>query len=157
MSRRSEVVTTAIVLAALVTASSAFAQWGEGGQAIEQGEATGMQSRTLSQVFDEVRGHDFEPNNTPRETSRGIGDLSDDAWRVRVLAIRDLVRLGRNDAKPLIEAVVDANRHVRHVAVAALGVLGVPAASDALLEALTDDPEPHRSRTGRPGAGPDRS
>lgn len=90
------------------------------------------------QVLDRVRNHDFEDNSG----YKGVGDLTDDAWRVRTLAIRDLVRIGSDAVTILTVGLHDRNRHVRHVCVTVLGILGVQDAGDDLLQLLTDDPDP---------------
>ena len=64
-------------------------------------------------ILGRVREHNFEANSG----YDGVGNLNDDAWRVRTLAIRDLVRLG-SKAVPILRAGLhDENRQVRHVCV----------------------------------------
>ena len=92
----------------------------------------------MKQILDRVREHNFDANTG----SRGVEDLTDQGWRVRTLAIRDLVRLGPENAASLTAGLQDQNRHVRHVCVAALGILGVQDAGKDLLALLTDDPDP---------------
>ena len=98
----------------------------------------GGSGMSVDQVFDRVRAHNFEDN----DGSDSVGDLTDDAWRVRTLAIRDLVRLGSTSTAAVVAGMRDKNRHVRHVCAAALGILGVRDACDDLLIVLTDDPDP---------------
>lgn len=97
---------------------------------------------SIPRILDSVGRHDFEKNNTPPGTSRGVGDLNDDAWRVRILAIRDLVRLGPAVEPSLRIALHDMNRHVRHISATVLGILGIEDAAEDLIEVLTDDPDP---------------
>ncbi len=93
---------------------------------------------TGSHILDRVRRHNFEANSG----YKGVGNLNDDAWRVRTLAIRDLVRLG-SEAVPILRAgLKDQNRHVRHVCVTTLGILGVKEAGDDLVQLLAADPDP---------------
>ena len=98
----------------------------------------GGSGMSVDQVFERVRAHNFEDN----DGSDSVGDLTDDAWRVRTLAIRDLVRLGSTSTAGVVAGMRDKNRHVRHVCVAALGILGVKEACDDLLTALANDPDP---------------
>ena len=91
-----------------------------------------------NQVLDRVRKHNFEANTG----YKGVGNLNDDAWRVRTLAIRDLVRMG-SKAVPILRAgLKDENSHVRHVCVTTLGILGVKEAGEELVKLLTADPDP---------------
>lgn len=90
------------------------------------------------QVFERVRAHDFEINSG----YKGVGNLNDEAWKVRTLAIRDLVRLGPGAASELIGGLHDENSHVRHVTVSAISILGIQSAADDLMKLLTDDPDP---------------
>ncbi len=91
-----------------------------------------------NQILDRVRKHNFEANSG----YDGVGDLTDDAWLIRTLAIRDLVRLGPKAVPILSAGLYDENRHVRHICVTVLGILGVQDVSDDLIKLLTDDPDP---------------
>ena len=100
--------------------------------------ANGQAPDSTNQILERVRGHDFKKNSG----YAGVGDLTDDAWQVRILAIRDLVRLGSEAVPAIIASLQDENRHVRHVCVTVLGILGVHEAGDDLLSLLTKDPDP---------------
>ncbi len=89
-------------------------------------------------IFERVRSHNFEDNSG----GEGVGDLSDNAWRIRMLAIRDLVRMGSKAAPALKKGLRDENRHVRHICVTTLGILGTKDAGDDLLQLLSNDPDP---------------
>ena len=94
---------------------------------------------TANQVLERVRKHNFEKNSG----YAGVGNLSDNAWRVRTLAIRDLVRLGSPAVPTLIASLRDENRHVRHVCSTVLGMLGsFKDAGVDLIDLLTNDPDP---------------
>ncbi|MCH7556712.1 MAG: PD40 domain-containing protein [Planctomycetes bacterium] len=93
---------------------------------------------TGKQVLDKVRKHNFEKNSG----YDGVAYLGDNAWRVRTLAIRDLVRLGSEAKLILIAGLNDENRHVRHICVAAIGILGLRDAGNDLVKLLTDDHDP---------------
>jgi len=66
-------------------------------------EASSSDDLSVEAVLDRVRTHTFHPVDETSFTvdrtleEHGIADLDDDDWRVRLLAVRDLVRLG--DAK----------------------------------------------------------
>ncbi len=107
---------------------------------IVQPDGSGLRqvTSTAKQVLDRVRKHNFEGNSG----YDGVAYLGDNAWRVRTLAIRDLVRMG-SEAKPtLIAGLNDENRHVRHVCVAAIGILGLRDTGNDLIKVLTEDPDP---------------
>ncbi|MHC4364194.1 MAG: redoxin domain-containing protein [Planctomycetota bacterium] len=108
------------------------------GVAAEVGKELTSRSIDVHQILDRVRKHNFERNSG----YEGVGDLSDQAWRVRTLAIRDLVRAGPAGVPTLTAGLDDENRHIRHVCVTALGILGVEDAGEDLLGVLTDDPDP---------------
>ena len=95
-------------------------------------------ANTVRAIFDRVRTHDFEKNSG----YSGVPDTGDKAWRVRMLAIRDLVLAGESHGGEIIAALDDDNRHVRHVAVAAIGVLQLKGAGEKLVELLAEDNDP---------------
>jgi peroxiredoxin len=70
-----------------------------------------------------------------------VADLEDPDWRVRLLAVRDLVRLGPPAGSALITALAHTNGHVRHVAAMTLGILELQDAAQALELALRQDPD----------------
>ncbi len=98
-----------------------------------------MLERIRRHPFAEIRGGRTIDPQTGQE---GIADLGDDAWRVRQLAIRDLVRLGDAAAAELPAHLRDEDSHVRHVAAAVLGILKAEAAVQALEARLEEDPDP---------------
>jgi len=93
--------------------------------------------REAEGIFSRMRAHDFEDNK-----GSGVADLNDTAWRVRTLAIRDLVRLGDEGVPAMIAGLSDADRHVRHICATALGVLGAKEAGKELTRLVTDDSDP---------------
>ncbi|MFP4366990.1 MAG: redoxin domain-containing protein [bacterium] len=85
---------------------------------------------TVKEVFERIRSHDFHPLNDDNSMTMdrnlnvaGIADLDDDDWRVRLLAVRDLVRKGISGTKPLIDGLADQSVHVRQITAMALGIL----------------------------------
>ena len=85
---------------------------------------------SVETVLDRVRTHAFHPvdetNFTVDRTleEHGIADLDDDDWRVRLLAIRDLVRFGDTKASDIAGGLADDDDvQVRYVCATALGIL----------------------------------
>ena len=71
-----------------------------------------------------VDHHSFAPVDNgftvdPETKNDGVPDLQSTDWTVRTLALRDLVRLGRDTPKALLDLLNHANEHVRHVAATA--------------------------------------
>jgi thiol-disulfide isomerase/thioredoxin len=95
-------------------------------------------------IIERVAGHEFHPIRDGFTYDRhldthGVADLDDPDWRVRLLAVRDLVRLGPPAGPALIDALAHTNAHVRHVAAMTLGILEIQEAAQALGLALVQD------------------
>lgn len=112
-------------------------------------------SAAADRVLNRVREHTFHPldngfTKDARLNRHGIADLSNDDWRVRTLAVRDLVRLGAEGAPALLVGLEDEDLHVRHVSALVLGILPADQVPQELLAAragglvarLKDDAEP---------------
>jgi alkyl hydroperoxide reductase subunit AhpC len=69
----------------------------------------------------------------------GVARLDDQDWRVRTLAVRDLVRLGEAATPGLIAALANEDEHVRHVAAMVLGITRATAAVVPLTKSLRED------------------
>ncbi len=98
----------------------------------------------VAEVLGRVRQHDFHPTGGGFTSDRllgkhGVASLDDTDWKVRTLAVRDLVKAGNVAAPALIEALGDSNAHVRYLAVMALGIQRAEAAVPALEMALRQD------------------
>ncbi len=78
----------------------------------------------------------------PDTGNDGVADLRSDDWHVRTLAVRDLIRLGRETPAPVLGMLDHDDKHVRQIAAMALGVLGDDSAAEALSRRLRDDPDP---------------
>jgi len=98
-------------------------------------------------ALERVRSHDFHPLNEDHTftldrtlDTHGIADLENRDGRVRLLAIRDLVRAGIDSAGGIAKGLEDPNLHVRQVCAAALGVLRAQQATDPLEELAQKDP-----------------
>lgn len=82
----------------------------------------------VEQILSRIREYDFHPIRDGftfdrRLSKRGVADLNDGDWRVRTLAVRDLVRLGADASATLIDALHDTDVQVRYAAVMALGII----------------------------------
>jgi HEAT repeat protein len=69
----------------------------------------------------------------------GIADLDNDDWKVRLLAVRDLVRAGVKDVNNISKGLSDQSIHVRQVSAMALGILKAKDAIDALEQVVSTD------------------
>lgn len=103
---------------------------------------------TANEVLVRVRTHEFHPLDDERFTidrasgEHGIADLDDDDWRVRLLALRDLVRAGSNAIDSMRSGLEDDDVQVRYVCAMALGILRADDAIDDLERVVLDDPDP---------------
>jgi len=94
-----------------------------------------------------IERHSFSPIDNgftvdPGAGTDGVSDLKSDDWRVRTLAVRDLVRRGLETPAPIRELLGHTNEHVRQVAAQALGVLRSRPAVEPLSRVLQKDPDP---------------
>lgn len=103
-------------------------------------------SPDVKQVVARIRSHDFHPTDggfTKDRTLKtaGVANLSDPDWKVRTLALRDMVRAGEGGFSALIDALADDNVHVRYLATRAFGVQRAGAAVPGLERLLREDPD----------------
>ena len=108
--------------------------------------ASAQQSDAAATAIEQVRRHDFHPTKGGTTMDRalgkpGVASLDDADWKVRTLALRDLVKAGPAAAPSLITALSDANVHVRYLAATSLGILQITDALPALEKAARDDKE----------------
>ncbi len=107
--------------------------------------AAPAQSNGVAATFDLVRAHDFHPLGEDRFTidralgKHGIADLNDDDWKVRLLAVRDLVLAGNQHSDEIARGLTDANMQVRYLAAMALGILKDTDAIPALERVVRED------------------
>jgi peroxiredoxin len=110
-------------------------------------------------ILDRVRQHDFHPVDERNFTldrglgTEGIADLSDLDWRIRLLAVRDLVRRCSGDGDTsesrgeVRRALCDTDPHVRYVCAKVCGIVGDEGAIEALERIVRTDPDgPVRSQ-----------
>ena len=107
-----------------------------------------MSSRsTLTNILARVEPHPFAPIENgftvdPDTGYDGVTDRENTDWRVRTLAVRDLVRVGVDDIGPVIDTLSHDRPAVRQLGALALGILGADDASDPLTQRLRSDPDP---------------
>jgi peroxiredoxin len=98
-------------------------------------------------VLDRVRTHEFHPVDETSFTvdrmlgEHGIADLDDDDWRVRLLAVRDLVRLGDAKTSEIAGGFEDDDVQVRYVCATALGILRAQSEIESLERVVRKDPD----------------
>jgi len=100
----------------------------------------------VQQVLTQIVKHDFHPLNEDRAMTidrtfnkPGIADLSNGDWRIRLLAVRDLVRAGIRSDNEIIAGLSNSDEHVRQVCAMALGILKSQAAIDGLEQIVRED------------------
>ncbi len=103
----------------------------------------------VKEIFERVRSHDFHPLDDDNAMTMdrhlnvaGIADLDDDDWRVRLLAVRDLVRAGVadiSDAERIRVGLTDQSPHVRQISAMALGILRADQAIEELEYVVAND------------------
>jgi peroxiredoxin len=108
--------------------------------------ATGAEP-AVGEILQRVRIHDFHPIRDGFTYDRalnqhGVASLDDLDWRVRTLAVRDLVRQGEAATPALIAALADEDEHVRHVAAMVLGITRATNAVAELAKSLRGDRDP---------------
>lgn len=110
------------------------------------GESPG--NTTVSAILDRVRSHSFHPvtengRTIDRDlTEEGIADLDDPDWKIRLLAIRDLVKAESESLPAIVAGLADDDLHVRYVCTTALGVLRARTAINELERLVRADPNP---------------
>ncbi len=101
---------------------------------------------SVSQVLARVQSHAFHPlvkegaftaDRTLKQL--GVADLADEDWKVRLLAVSDLVQLGIDQAEEFANGLAHADEHVRQVCAMALGILRAEAAAESLEGVARDD------------------
>lgn len=100
---------------------------------------------TVDQAFASLREHVFHPLDSKSFTidrslnRHGIADTDDPGWRIRLLAVRDLVKAGEKAIPEILTGLLDDSIDVRNAAATALGVLGSEGAVPNLIDTLRQD------------------
>jgi len=104
---------------------------------------------TAETLFQRIASHQFHPLNEEGTftldrnlNQHGIADLNDPDWKVRLLGVRDLVRIGEKESDSVISGLGHQDKHVRQISAAALGILKAAESISALESLLRDDPSP---------------
>jgi peroxiredoxin/WD40 repeat protein len=92
----------------------------------------------IDEILNRIRVYDFDS----RSGYTGVADINDDAWKVRTLVVRDLLRLDSPAISQIRYHLTDNNRHVRHVCTMVLGLFQAGEALVDLKTILTHDPDP---------------
>lgn len=109
-------------------------------------ETSSFDEPSVETVLDRVRTHEFHPVDETSFTidrtleEHGIADLDDDDWRVRLLAVRDLVRIGDVAASAIAAGLEDDDVQVRYVCATVLGVLRARSEIEQLERVVREDP-----------------
>ena len=105
-----------------------------------------VEDKSVSQIFSEVASHPFHPLNDENSITidrnlkkDGIANLDNNDWKVRLLAVRDLVRAGLNEAAAIKAGLVHASPYVRQVSAKALGILRAMQAIPELESVVKND------------------
>ena len=85
---------------------------------------------SVIKIFERLRNHNFHPLNDENSMTMdrnlklaGIADFQNDDWKIRLLAVRDLVRAGNTGVNEIIKGLSDPSIHVRQASAMALGIL----------------------------------
>ncbi|MEN8201703.1 MAG: HEAT repeat domain-containing protein [Bacteroidota bacterium] len=100
----------------------------------------------VDRIFEKVRKHDFNPLMQDNSMTfdkdlktAGIADLNDEDWKVRMIAVRDLVHEGSKSINEIIPGLNDPSIHVRQVTACALGIISAKVAIEPLEQVLLTD------------------
>jgi peroxiredoxin len=98
------------------------------------------------QVFARVQAHEFHPLNKGNSLTNdrilqqvGVADLADNDWKVRLLAVRDLVCLGLDEVDQIVKGLTHKDERVRQVCAMALGILRAQTAIKHLEDVVRHD------------------
>lgn len=99
---------------------------------------------SIQDALKRIRDHQFHPIRNgftfdAQLQEQGVASLNNDDWRVRLLAIRDLMSLGPPAVDGLITHLEDPSEHVRQVCAMVLGQLRARTSVTAILRVLSSD------------------
>ena len=102
---------------------------------------------SVDTIFARIQAHDFHPLNEERTFTHdqaldrpGIANLENIDWKVHLLAVRDLIRIGTEHPKAVLRGLEHADPHVRYVSAMTVGILDLDDAVDALKTLAAKDP-----------------
>ena len=100
----------------------------------------------VQKVLSQVRNHDFHPFEQNKEMTMdrsletlGIADLDNDDWKVRLVAVSNLVRAGVENDHEIIAGLNDSDEHVRQICAMAAGILKSKDAVEDLEQIVRED------------------
>jgi alkyl hydroperoxide reductase subunit AhpC len=101
-------------------------------------------SDQVERILESVATHEFHPIREGFTFDRdlnthGVARLEDQDWRVRVLAVRNPVRLGLPAMRGLLQGTENTNAHVRQVAAMTMGIIRATNAAPTLEKLLRQD------------------
>src|SRR6056297_589311 len=103
-------------------------------------------TKSVTEIFRELAAHAFHPLNDGNSMTidrslkkDGIADLNDTDWKVRTLAVRDLVVAGKNNTRDIKKGLFHPSLYVRQVTAKALGILRATGAIAELEEVVKND------------------
>ena len=105
-----------------------------------------MEKVDVSKVFQRIEAHDFNPLNEDNSLTldhavreAGIPELNNEDWRVRLLGVRDLARVGQKSVDEILDGLQHPNMHVRQISAMALGILSAEEGIPGLEKLALDD------------------
>lgn len=107
---------------------------------------TSDENDAVDLIFERISQHDFHPLNEKNTLTQdrelgliGLADLDNLDWKVRTLAIRDLVREGIEASNKIANGLAHQSIYVRQVSAMALGILKAETEISALEKVLLKD------------------
>ena len=102
---------------------------------------------TVTEIMQRISQHKFHPLRNGFTHDRtlkknGVVDLRDQDWQVRILAVRDLLRLGPGSSTNVSDFLDHANPHVRQISARLLGLWRQERHVQPLKQILNHDAEP---------------
>lgn len=101
---------------------------------------------SVSLIIERVNNHEFNPMNKDNSMTldriqnvTGIADLDDSDWKVRLMAVADLVKAGENGISDIKKGLLHPSIHVKQVCAMSLGILGKKGAAKELEELAKND------------------
>ena len=101
---------------------------------------------SVSEIFTSVKSHNFYPLDSGGSLTQdstlgvtGIADLNNEDWKIRTLAVRDLIRAGIDEDDQIIKGLYDQSIHIKQVSAMALGILRAEKAISDLEHIITND------------------
>lgn len=115
-----------------------------GSSSVDRNVDSGRARESVEKILQAVRDHSFHPVRNgftfdAELNKQGVADLNNVDWRVRLLAVRDLIRLGTPTVDLLIGELPDKNENVRQICAMTLGLLHAKGSRPALEAVLQHD------------------